>query len=94
MSLLDRFRRKKEDESSRTARLAKTGRIAEGIVIDVRSDGDQITRVFYRYTIAGVDYESSQELSGEQMARPASYAAGSSIIIRFDPRQPANSIVM
>ncbi len=94
MSFLDRFRRKKEDESSRIARLSKTGRIVEGIVIDVRGDGDRISQVFYRYTIAGVDYESSQELNGEQMARPASYAPGSSIIIRYDPRQPANSIVM
>ncbi|MGH9969121.1 MAG: DUF3592 domain-containing protein [Pyrinomonadaceae bacterium] len=95
MSFLDRFRRKKEDETARFARLAKTGRIVEGSVIDVRSnDHERITHVFYRYDIAGVDYESSQELNDEQKTREASYAPGARIIIRYDPRQPGNSIVV
>lgn len=38
MSFLDRFRRKKEDETARFARLSKTGRIVEGRVLDVWSD--------------------------------------------------------
>jgi hypothetical protein len=94
MSFLDRFRRKKEDEASRIARLSKTGRIVEGTVQDVRSEADRITHVFYRYSIAGVDYESSEELNAEQTARQASYAPGASIVIRYDPRQPGNSIVV
>ena len=32
MGLLDRFRRKKEDETSRVARLLQTGRIVEGTI--------------------------------------------------------------
>ncbi len=95
MSFLDLFRRKHEDEASRLARLAKTGRMADGTVLDVKPDGGgHVTHIFYRYNIAGVDYESSQELNAEQRAREGDYAAGSSIIIRYDPRQPGNSIVV
>ena len=95
MSFLDRFRRKKEDEAARFARLSKTGRITEGSVLDIKSDErDRITHVFYTYNIAGVEYESSQKLNEEQTARPAGYAPGSTIVVRYDPRQPGNSIVM
>ncbi|CAN5826738.1 hypothetical protein BH18ACI4_BH18ACI4_10730 [soil metagenome] len=95
MSFLDRFRRKKEDEASRFARLLKTGRITEGGVLDIKSDDqDRITHVLYTYNIAGVEYDSSQQLTEEQTARPAGYAPGSSIVVRYDPLQPGNSIVV
>jgi Protein of unknown function (DUF3592) len=95
MSFLDRFRRKKEDETARFARLSKTGRITDGTVLDITSDDqDRITHVFYTYNIAGVEYESSQKLTEEQTARPASYAPGSNIVVRYDTRQPGNSIVV
>jgi Protein of unknown function (DUF3592) len=95
MSLLDRFRRKKEDEASRFARLSKTGRLTEGSVLDITADDqERITQVFYTYNIAGVEYESSQKLTTEQSARPAGYAPGSTIVVRYDPRQPGNSIVV
>ena len=95
MSFLDRFRRKKEDEAARFARLSKTGRITEGSVLDINShEQDRITHVFYTYNIAGVEYESSQKLNEEQTGRPAGYAPGSMVVIRYDPRQPGNSIVM
>lgn len=95
MSFLDRFRRKKEDEAARISRLLRSGRIVEGIVIDVSPENsDLITHVFYRYNIAGVDYESSQELSPEQQLQAINYAPGARIVIRYDPRQPGNSIVV
>jgi hypothetical protein len=94
MCFLDRFRKKKEDEASRIARLAKTGRMTDGRVIDAESDGDgKILQVTYAYTLAGVQYESSQELSQSQQQRTLEYAPGRQIIVRYDPRQPANSIV-
>jgi hypothetical protein len=95
MSFLDRFRRKKEDEAARFARLSKTGRITEGSVLDIKSDDqDRITHVLYTYNLAGVEYESSQQLTEEQSARPAAYAPGSSIVVRYDTRQHGNSIVV
>ena len=95
MSFLDRFRRKTEDEASRIARLSKTGRMTDGNIIDAVSDPDgRITQVTYTYELAGVLYESSQALSDAQKQRDGDYAPGKQIIVRYDPRQPANSIVV
>lgn len=95
MSFLDRFRKKPEDESSRIARLSKTGRMADGKIIDAVSDNDgRITEVTYTYILAGVQYESSQPLSELQQQRSHDYAPGKQIVVRYDPRQPANSIVV
>ena len=95
MSFLDRFRKKSEDEPSRIARLSKTGRIADGKIIDAVSDNEgHITEVTYTYMLAGVQYESSQALSEIQQQRPNDYAPGKQIVIRYDPRSPANSIVV
>jgi hypothetical protein len=95
MSFLNRFRKKTEDEASRIARLSKTGRMADGRIIDAVSDNEgHIIQVTYSYTLAGVQYESSQELSDLQQQRANDYAPGKQIVIRYDPRSPANSIVV
>ena len=95
MSFLDRFRKRTEDEASRIARLSKTGRMVDGKIIDAISDHNGlILQVSYTYEIAGVQYESSQELSDLQQQRPHDYAPGKSIVVRYEPRRPANSIVV
>ena len=95
MSFLDRFRRKREDEASRIARLSKTGRMVDGRIIDaVMKDDGTITDVTYTYMLAGVQFESSQALSAIQQNRPNDYAPGRHIIVRYDPKAPANSIVV
>ncbi|HEX3248297.1 MAG TPA: DUF3592 domain-containing protein [Pyrinomonadaceae bacterium] len=95
MSFLDRFRKKTEDEASRIERLSKSGRMADGRIIDAVSDNDgRITQVTYTYVLAGVQYESSQALSSLQQARSIDYAPGKQIVVRYDPRRPANSIVV
>jgi hypothetical protein len=95
MSFLDRFRKRTEDEASRIARLSKTGRMVDGHIIDAESDNDgRITQVTYTYMIAGVQYESSQALSDLQQQRSHDYVPGKQIVVRYDPRRPANSIVV
>jgi hypothetical protein len=95
MSFLDRFRKKVEDEASRITRLSKTGRMTDGNIIDAVSDiNGRITEVTYTYMLAGVLYESSQALNPLQQERSNDYAPGKQIIVRYDPRQPANSIVV
>ena len=95
MSFLDRFRKKVEDEASRITRLSKTGRMTDGNIIDAVSDNNgRITQVTYTYMLAGVLYESSQKLSALQQERSFDYAPGKQIVVRYDPRQPANSIVV
>ena len=95
MSFLDRFRKRTEDEASRIARLSKTGRMVDGKINDAVSDDDgRLVQVSYAYEIAGVQYESSQALSDLQQQRPHDYAPGKQIVVRYDPRRPANSIVV
>ena len=95
MSFLDRFRKKTEDEASRIERLSKTGRMTDGNIIDAVSENDgRITQITYTYILAGVQFESSQALSDQQQARSIDYAPGKQIVVRYDPRRPANSIVV
>jgi hypothetical protein len=95
MGFLDRFLRKKDDESARVARLLATGRITEGRVIDVTEDSEgKVIQIFYSYNVGGVDYESSQLLTPEQQRLRTSYIPGARITIRYDPHQPANCIVV
>ena len=95
MSFLNRFRKKPEDEASRIERLSKTGRMTDGRIIDAESDSEgRITQVTYTYTLAGVLFESSQTLSISQQQRSNEYAPGEQVVIRYDPRRPANSIVV
>ena len=95
MSFFNLFRKKKEDEASRIARLSKTGRMADGRIIDaVSTDDGIITQVTYSYTLAGVQFESSQTLNTTQQQRSRDYAPGRHIIVRYDPKAPANSIVV
>lgn len=69
--------------------------MVDGKIIDAVSDNNgQILQVNYTYEIAGVQYESSQALSYSQQERPHDYAPGKQIIVRYDPRRPANSIVV
>jgi len=69
--------------------------MTDGNIIDADSDlTGRITQVTYTYMLAGVLYESSQALSDLQQQRSSDYAPGNQIIVRYDPRQPANSIVV
>ena len=94
MSFLARFQRKKEDpEMSRRARLLRAGRIGEATVLGTSNEDGRIT-VFYSYTIAGVEYESSQTLDSEQSGREQQYLPGARVTMRFDPHWPGNSVVV
>jgi hypothetical protein len=95
MSILGRFRRKKEDpEIVRRAVLLRAGRIGEATVLATDTDGEGNEMLSYCYTIAGVDYETMQRLDEEQLRRKDYYLPGSRVDLRYDPRRPANSVVV
>jgi hypothetical protein len=95
MGLLDRFRRKKEDEPARVARLLQTGRIVEGTILDIATDSKgKVTQVFYSYQVSRVEYESSQAIAITTQLDENKYIPGAPALVRYDPRQPANSIVV
>ena len=96
MGITNFFRRKKvDDETARRAELLRTGRITDGSIFDIMTDeAGAITQIFYHYQINGVEYESSQTLDPEQRQRAADYVPGARVTVRFNPRQPGNSVVV
>lgn len=91
-----------ELERLRRERLVKTGRIIDGTILDIsdidasesgRTDGMQL--ILYKYEIAGVVYECSQDVTHLKdhvniyecrLSFPCS--------VRYDPHRPANSIII
>ena len=95
MSFFERFRRKKEDpEVARRALLKKSGRIGEATILDSDVDAEGQTVLSYCYTVGGVDYETVQHLDAGQLTRKDYYLPGSRVDLRYDPRRPANSVVV
>lgn len=94
MNIIDRIlRRKKADPEARRRWLLEFGRITDGEIIDgeVNASGEEI--VFYRYTLNGVDFESSDVLTEEQARAPVKYAPGAKVGVRYEPRNQGNSIL-
>jgi hypothetical protein len=96
MGFLDIFKRRKTDgEAERRTALLRAGRITEGSIFDVITDeAGGITHVFYNYELNGVEYESSQLLDADQRTRSGDYFPGARVTVRFNPRQPGNSVVV
>jgi len=95
MSILGWFRRNKVDpEIARRALLLRVGRIGEASILDIDIDPEGYEILSYCYTVGGVDYETVQRLNEEQLSRKDNYLPGSRVDLRYDPRRPANSIVV
>jgi hypothetical protein len=95
MSWFSRFRRQKEDpELARRAALLRHGRIGDATVVETDADEDGVVTLSYNYTIGGVDYQSFQHLDAEQISRKHSYLPGARVQMRYDPRRPANSVIV
>ncbi len=98
-----------QKERLRRQRLLQHGRLAAGEILEwfavppppklkPRRRGPvsvppPCTRLIYRYEVAGVCYESSQD---EELADPAAKGLlpGTPISIKFDPRNPGNAMLL
>jgi len=88
-----RFRpRPTPEETERLRRLAvhASGKLIAGQVVDVN-----VPMVNYSYIFAGVEYSASQDTTGLESLMPADpmHILGATGV-KFDPRNPANSIVI
>jgi hypothetical protein len=98
---LIRSRRPTPEELERRRRehIALTGRITDGYLVDARSfDGeDSISPtpdiLFYNYSLAGVSYNCAQDVS-RLPDRVRGFRLDQPIQIRYDPRNPGNSILV
>ena len=96
-----RGRRKDPDARERERRLWLTtsGRIIDGTVTDVQeinhNGAGPIQLLMYRYEIAGVQYEASQDVTRlRQFIDVHSCRLGLPASVKYDPRNPGNSIVI
>jgi hypothetical protein len=88
-----------ELERERRLFLAHSGRLVDGMLLDVCEveavDGRTLTMLLYSYRIGGVDYESSQDITDMRGVVDAlQVRAGFPCSARYQPGNPHNSIVV
>jgi hypothetical protein len=88
-----------EIERARRHFLTQSGRILDGMLLDVcevpAEDGRTLTMLLFSYRIAGVDYECSQDITDmRDVVDPTQVRAGFPCSIRYQPGSPQNSIVV
>jgi hypothetical protein len=96
-----RLRRKtpEQRERERRMRISEIGRITDGAVTDVSemnaNGGGEIQLLVYRYDVAGVSYEASQDVTSlRHRVDLHSCRSGLMTSIKYDPANPGNSIVI
>ena len=96
-----RRNRPSEEELERVRRkaLSLSGRLIDGMLLDVREittdDGRPMTMLEYSYRSGGVDYECSQDITTLlSVVDCAQMRAGFPCTVRYQPGNPQNSIVI
>ena len=78
-----------ERERQRREWLVGTGKMGDAVIVEVRE-----TLVFYSYDVRGVEYTASQDVSALSARVPATLCVSGPISVKYDARNPANSIVV
>jgi len=78
-----------ERERQRRAGLVAHGKMGDATLTEVRED-----HVFYAYLVRGVEYTASQDVSLLKQYMPPDLSLLAAVSVRYDPRNPANSIVL
>jgi len=96
MGLFDIFKSKKQIDvtNQREEFLRKSGRITDGVIIDSETNNKGEEIVFYIYSVQGVDFESSEILTADQLQNSIQYAPGAKVGVRFDPKNHGNSMLV
>ncbi|HEX5284662.1 MAG TPA: hypothetical protein VFW30_11145 [Bryocella sp.] len=88
-----------ELERRRRDRLATMGRITDGVLIDARTLTGEETNdtapevLIYSYRLAGVTYDCAQDVS-KLPERVTGWRLDQPLQVRYDPRNPGNSVVV
>lgn len=88
-----------ELERARRLFLVQSGRIVDGMLLDVceieAEDGRTLTMLLFHYRNGGVDYECSQDITDMPgVVDVAQIRAGFPCSVRYQPGNPQNSIVV
>lgn len=97
------WRRERPDaaelERRRRLQVNRIGRIADGHIVDLQNEREGGAGagllLFYKYKVRGVEYQTAQDV-GSLRARLdlQRLAAGLPAQVKFDPKNPTNSIVL
>jgi hypothetical protein len=78
-----------ERERRRRALLAAAGKMGDAMLVEFRDNN-----LFYSYLVRGVEYTACQEVSSLADRLPGDLSTVGSVSVKYDPRNPANSIVV
>jgi len=78
-----------ERERQRRMGLEASGKMGDATLMEVRDDF-----IFYAYLVRGVEYTASQDISVLKQQVPPDLSMLAAVSVRYDPRNPANSIVL
>jgi len=78
-----------ERERRRRAALVARGKMGDATLVELRGQ-----MLFYSYDVRGVEYTACQDLSRLQALLPHEFSALGPVSVKYDPRNPANSIVL
>ena len=98
-SIVRRRRRRTPEEIERLRRsgVNARGRIIAGEILGLAeptADGAGGPVLLYEYEVAGVTYEAAQDVSAlPQIASAAPFLLGQTASVKYDPKQPSNSIL-
>lgn len=78
-----------ERERQRRAALVVSGKMGDATLTEIREN-----LLLYAYTVRGVEYTASQDVSHLKDYVPPDLSSLISVLVRYDARNPANSIVV
>lgn len=78
-----------ERERRRRAMLVARGKMGDAVLVELHDD-----LVFYTYSVRGVEYTASQDVSTLQDQFPHDLSALLAVGVKYLPQNPANSIVL
>ena len=97
--IVRRRKRKSPEEIERLRRLGVNtrGRIVAGRIVELAepaTEGTPTAILVYEYKVAGVTYAAAQDVSAlPKIAAAAPFLPGQTTSVKYDPKQPANSIL-
>ena len=78
-----------EREHRRRSALVAHGKMSDAMLVEIRDD-----LLFYSYGVRRVEYTASQDVSMLKQYLPPDFSAIDAVSVKYDPKNPANSIVL
>jgi hypothetical protein len=78
-----------ERERRRRSALVAHGKMSDAMLVEIRDD-----LLFYSYGVRGVEYTASQDVSMLKQYMPLDFSTIDAVSVKYDPKNPANSIVL